>query len=425
MHKVWRTALSGFCLGASIICAFGPAAQAADPIVLQWQTANLVEKQFEPIWKQMIAEFEAANPGVKVEPILVARKDDWTRFVTAAQARRAPCIVETNTIPAASNGYLMPIEKFWNAEPTEFRDAWSEDVLKGSRWQGRLYGVPVWGGVYGEIYNRKMVEAAGLDPSKPPRSWDEYLSWMKALTKQGQWGTGITAGSTDTTTRSLLSWIWSNGGEAFNADMTQATFASDPKSLAAIRFYIGLTQSGYAAPGPTATNYLEQTTLFEQGKIASMRTAYWAIAKVEGDNPELKGQMIVGPPPATIPNPPVVFTQAVASIGTGCPHPTEAWKFIVFESGKKWASMRATMADWLPLRRDMIDDPAIRKDADMLAFLEMARNARAYPLPTPIWSEIGSVDIVDAVQKAILHPDQIGPIFRALDTTLTRKLKDQ
>ena len=76
----------------------GPAA-AADPVVLQWQTANLVEKQFEPIWKQMIAEFEAANPGVKIEPVLVARKDDWTRFVTAAQARRAPCIVETNTDP--------------------------------------------------------------------------------------------------------------------------------------------------------------------------------------------------------------------------------------------------------------------------------------------------------------------------------------
>ena len=323
---------------------------------------------------------------MKIEPLLVARKDDWTRFVTAAQARRAPCIVETNTIPAAANGYLMPIDKFWNAEPAAFRNAWSADVLKGSRYQGKLYGVPVWGGVYGEIYNRKMVEAAGLDPNKPPTSWDEYVTWMKALTKPGQWGTAITAGSTDTTTRSLLSWIWSNGGEAFNADMTEATFASNPKSLEAIKFYIGLVQKGYAAPGPTTTNYLEQTTLFAQGKIASMRTALWGIAKVEGDNPALKGQMVVGPPPATIPDPPVVFTQAVASIGAGCAHPDEAWKFITFESGKKWAAMRAEVADWLPLRRDMLDDPAIRKSPDMLAFLKMAQNARAYPLPTPVWS---------------------------------------
>ena len=49
--------------------------------MLQWQTANLTEKQFEPVWKQMIAEFEAANPGIKIEPVLVARKDHWTKFV--------------------------------------------------------------------------------------------------------------------------------------------------------------------------------------------------------------------------------------------------------------------------------------------------------------------------------------------------------
>jgi ABC-type glycerol-3-phosphate transport system substrate-binding protein len=423
IRKKWlATAAVALALGLANFLA--PAAHAADPVVLQWQTANLVENQFAPIWKQMVQEFEAANPSIKIEPILVARKDDWTRFVTAAQARRAPCIVETNTIPAASDGYLMPIDKYWNAAPVDFRNAWGPGVLAGSRYPGHLYCVPVWGGVYGEIYNRQMVVAAGLDPNHPPTTWDEYLTWMQKLTTPQHAGTAITAGNTDTTTRSLLSWIWSNGGEAFNADLTKATFASDPKSLAAIKFYIGLLQKGYAAPGATATNYLEQTTLFEQGKIASMRTAYWAIAKVEGDNPALKGQMIVGPPPATLPNPPVVFTQAVASVSSSCKAPDDAWKFIEFESQPKWAVMRATVADWLPLRRDLVNNPEIQKNPDMVAFLKMAQNARAYPLPTPIWADIGSIDIVNAVQQAILHPDQIDQIFKALDETLTRKLRE-
>jgi hypothetical protein len=34
----------------SAIAAMQPA-KAAEPVVLQWQTANLTEKQFEPIWK--------------------------------------------------------------------------------------------------------------------------------------------------------------------------------------------------------------------------------------------------------------------------------------------------------------------------------------------------------------------------------------
>ncbi len=136
-------------LGAALIALMLPlTARAADPIVIQWQTPNLVENQFAPIWKQMIGEFEAANPGVKIEPLLVARKDHWTRFVTAAQAGRAPCVIEADIASAAYNGYLRPIDDFWKAEPAVFRNAWNDDVLNGARYDGKLYGVPIWGGVY-------------------------------------------------------------------------------------------------------------------------------------------------------------------------------------------------------------------------------------------------------------------------------------
>jgi len=50
-----------------------PAARSGS-IVLQYQTANLTEAQYEPVWKAIIAKFEAQNPTIKVEPILVARK---------------------------------------------------------------------------------------------------------------------------------------------------------------------------------------------------------------------------------------------------------------------------------------------------------------------------------------------------------------
>ena len=33
--------------------------------------------------------------------------------------------------------------------------------------------------------------------------------------------------------------------------------------------------------------------LFAQGKIATMRNAYWSVAKVVGDNPAMKGKIEV------------------------------------------------------------------------------------------------------------------------------------
>jgi ABC-type glycerol-3-phosphate transport system substrate-binding protein len=413
------------CAIAAAVCVAAAGTVAAQqPIVLQWQTANLTETQYEPVWKKTIAEFEAANPGVKVEPVLVARKDHWTKFVAAAQAKKPPCIVSVDLTTAAYNGYLMPLDKYWNAEPASYRRAWSDDMLKAMRWKGQLYGLPIWGGTYAEIYNRDLVVKAGLDPSKPPKTVDEYVSWAKKLSGTDHWATAVLGGKTDTTTRVLLTWIWANGGEAFNADMTESTFAKNPKSLEAIKTYLGLVRAGVAAPAPTTTNYLEQTNLYAQGKIATMRNAYWSIAKVVGDNPAMAGKSFVAPIPANIPNAPTLATVTASSISASCPNPDAAWKFIKFDAEKKWAVERAKVANWMPLRNDLGDDPAIKADPMLAQFVQIGTNARSYPLPHPLWADIAANDVVDAVQKALLAPDKTDDIFRELDTKLGKKLKD-
>ena len=416
-----------FCMravAAALCVTAAGVASAQQPIVLQWQTANLTESQYEPVWKKTIAEFEAANPGVKVEPVLVARKDHWTKFVAAAQARKAPCIVSVDLTTAAYNGYLMPLDKYWNAEPAAYRRAWSEDMLKAMRWKGQLYGLPIWGGTYAEIYNRDLVTRAGLDPSKPPKTFDEYIGWAKQLSGNDHWATAVLGGKTDTTTRVLLTWIWANGGEAFNADMTEATFAKNPKSLEAIKVYLGLAKAGLAAPAPTTTNYLEQTNLYAQGKIATMRNAYWAVAKVVGDNPAMAGKSFVAPIPANVPNAPTLATVTASSISASCPHPDAAWKFIKFDADKKWAVERAKVANWMPLRNDLGDEPGIKADPMLAQFVQIGANARSYPLPHPQWADIAANDVVDAVQKALLAPDRTDDIFRELDARLTKKLRD-
>lgn len=399
-------------------------AACAAPVTLQWQTANLTESQFEPVWKQMIAEFQAANPDIKVEPILVARKDHWTKFVTASQAGKAPCLVSVDLTTAAYNGYLMPVDKFWNAEPEAWRKAWSADALRSATWQGKLYGVPIWGGTYAEFYNRDLVKAAGLDPDKPPVTWDEYLAWARKLSGSDHWATAVLGGPTDTTTRLLLTWIYSNGGKPFNDDMTEATFAKDPKSLEAIRTYLGLVKQGLAAPAPNTTNYLEQTNMFGQGKIATMRSAYWAAAKVIGDNPAMAGKMVVAPLPHNTPEPVTLAGITSSSISAGCANPEAAWKFIKFEAEPKWSIQRAKVANWMPVRSDLVDDPAMKSDPMLVEFLKIGRNAKAYPLPHPMWAEIAAKDVVEAVQKALLQPERIDAIFADLDSALNRKLKD-
>ena len=412
-------------LTALALLALATTAEAQQRIVVQWQTANLTESQYEPIWKQTIAAFEAANPSIRIEPILVARRDHWTKFVAAAQAKQAPCIVSVDLTTAAYDGYLRPLDDLWAKEPASFRDAWSEDMLASARWKGKLYGLPNWGGVYAEIYNREMVEKAGLDPSQPPRDWAAYLAWAKKLTGPDHWATAVLGGKTDTTTRVLLTWIYGNGGEPFNAEMTESRFAKDARSLEAIKFYLGLfSREKLASPSPTTTNYLEQTVLFAQGKIATMRNAYWAVAKVVGDNPKMDGNMFAAPLPAQIANAPTLATVSAHSISTSCQHPEAAWSFIKFDMDKKWAIERALKANWMPLRRDLGNEPQIKADPMLAQFVQLGANAKSYPLPHPAWADIAANDIVDAVQRALLEPARLEEIFRELDIRLSKKLKD-
>jgi len=421
IKTIARTAVSALalCIG------FGGVAKAAD-IVLQWQATALSEAQYEPIWKAAVAAFEAKHPGVKIEPVLVPRKDNWTKFVTSAQAGIAPCLVSVPVPTAAFNGYLMAMDDLWAKEPDSYKAIWSTEALGAGRFEGKLYGMPHYAGIYGEIYNADMVKAAGLDPENPPKTWAEYLDWSKKLNTPEHNALALLAGPTETTTRVLLSWIYSNGGKPFNDDFTESRFSTDPRTVEAIKFYLGLeTEHKLTSPGSAALNYAEQTVLFAQGKIASMRNAYWGLAKVLGDNPAMKGKIMVTVPPANSPAAKTVATVTTTSISANCKNPQEAWDFIKFLNEPDYAVQMVSAANWMPLRNDLLNVPEVANDKVVQAFLAMGANAVTIPLPTPAWTQISSKDIVEAVQRILQEPARIDAILADLDKTVTDHLQDK
>ncbi len=156
-----------------------------------------------------------------------------------------------------------------------------------------------------------------------------------------------------------------------------------------------------------------------------MRNAYWAIAKVVGDNPALKGKMFVAAGPANVPNAPTLASVAASSISASCPHPDAAWKFIKFDAGKKWTVERAEGRELdADAQRHGRRSRRSRPIPLLAQFVAIGNNARSYPLPSPIWAEIAANDIVDAVQRALLAPEKTDEIFTDLDAKVTKKLKD-
>src|SRR5512146_135618 len=107
-------------------------------------------------------------------------------------------------------------------------------------WDGKNYGIPLGSNTVVLWINTDMAKAAGLDPAKPPQTWDEFETWAGKMTDKakGVYGTALLAKKDETGTFLFLPWVLQNGGDLKTLD--------SPESIAALSFWTDLVNKGYA-----------------------------------------------------------------------------------------------------------------------------------------------------------------------------------
>lgn len=177
------------------------------------------------VFNQQVKGFEAAYKNEKI----VGKNDPYdptTYFAKLAAGQQEDGIQSYFTEPP------LLISKHAVADITSLAKNWqyfndyvpsiAGIVTSG----GKIYGIPVNGYVLGIYYNRKMFQAAGLDPDKPPTTWEEFRSYAKELT------TSSVAGFAETSTSNqggwhFTNWMYTAGGDMQDAGGTRALFNSD------------------------------------------------------------------------------------------------------------------------------------------------------------------------------------------------------
>lgn len=132
------------------------------------------------------AEYEAANPGSKVEilPIVASENDYYTKLQLMMRSpNTAPDVVYEDTFLINSDitaGYLRPLDDYiknW--------DQWSqfEDTAKGAAkaLDGKTYGVPDGTDTRALWYNKQIFAKAGLPTDWQPKTWDDVLTAARAI----------------------------------------------------------------------------------------------------------------------------------------------------------------------------------------------------------------------------------------------------
>jgi multiple sugar transport system substrate-binding protein len=138
---------------------------------------------------------------------------------------------------------------------------------------GQVFSVPFTIGTFGVIYaNKSMLTAAGLDPTKTPTTWGEFIAWLKAVHAKDPANGGLTVGLKSPTTG--FNWMLQPLAYAYlGKDGYQSLFAKDaatawgsPDGKKVLELYNQLTP--YWTPGTQTLSIDDADRAFAQGKSA-------------------------------------------------------------------------------------------------------------------------------------------------------------
>jgi multiple sugar transport system substrate-binding protein len=347
----------------------------------------------------LVSEFNEANPNIKVKVEVAPGYNEYqTKLRTAIIGGNTPDLASVDLIwvpEFVKNEALQPLDAFISSDSQfDIKDFYPNltnyDVIAGER-----YGLPITTNNLEMIWRKDFFTEAGLDPEKPPKTWDEMRSMAEQCSNKAKGRIGFefyTQPPGEGITWNYQVFLWQSGGEFLNADNTKASFNS-PAGLKALTFISDMLKGSGSMPGPAgafpehACMQIDGSWLFGYRKGASFD---WGIAPIpvpEGGTPATNtgGEHLI------------MFKNSA--------HKDAVWKFMSFLTSKT-IQMRLDMATgMLPIRKSVGENKAYLDwvnvtEPRMLPFIQMMPYAHTRPA-TPKYGDV-SFAFATEIQKAYL-----------------------
>lgn len=210
-------------LAAFFFCA-GARVHAQEPIIIRMMAgaayAIPAKEATDPrsiARRAVFDEFHRQNPGIRVVNaggLESTGNRAESMFLMSMAGDTAPDIFYVNFrqyYNYIDQGFCRPLDDLMSQDPSvEARvHPRIQEVLKS--YDGKTYAMPYFQVAQGLYYRKDYFLDAGLDPSKPPRTWDEFYEYAKKLTESapGRMGFAFSRGPA----YHWSNFLWQAGGE--------------------------------------------------------------------------------------------------------------------------------------------------------------------------------------------------------------------
>jgi sn-glycerol 3-phosphate transport system substrate-binding protein len=235
----------------------GPAAQAAVELNMYYPVA--VGGPITKVIDDMIAEFGKTNPDIKVKAVYAGNYDDTRVKALAALKANQPVqlsvLFSIDVFELMDQDVLVPFDEVaTSAEDKQWLSSFYPALMANSKVKGKIWGVPFQRSTIVLYHNKDAFKEAGLDPNKPPATWDEMVATAQKLTKKdasgnvARWGLHIP--STGYTYWMFQALCIQNGLELMNLD-GNVTYFDKPEVIEALQFWRDLAAKHKVMPEGT------------------------------------------------------------------------------------------------------------------------------------------------------------------------------
>ena len=378
------------------------------------------DEAFWAAWNEMV-------PGVPMKLGDNVQSLDRDRLLatlrTAAAGGTAPHCVK---LPIMFGCEFASKAQFQDLKPDDLgyaRDSYWPGALKSVGWKGKLYGVPTNNDAMAFVWNRSLFKAAGLDPERPPTTWDDVAAASKAIRDAtGEAGLGLVARVNDGDTSSaFMPMLWAYGSGVLDEAEASATMddvlINNEGGVRAFDLIKRMHVDDRSVPISTLTNTnAENVDLFAAGQIAMFicRTSEYATlidrANRAAGSDRVRAQAILGDTACgPIPTGPVrravviggsnfhVFTDKAA--GSSVPRPAVT-AFGAFCCGPEW-SLKAAWTDSNPSHLGGFKTTWMKERLDSIALLDYSSSMLPYGVPFPVIPE--ATEIVNSIVPSAMQ----------------------
>ncbi|MFB7370137.1 ABC transporter substrate-binding protein [Streptomyces sp. NPDC056222] len=357
------------------------------------------------VWKEIIADFEKANPDIDVEYVGVASKEVQSKYDTAIQGGGLPDVGGVGAAMLAgiaAQNALEPLDaRIASSSLNGKLNAGMVDSVKSAGGQDKLFTVPTSASNGVLYYRTDLFKAAGLEE---PDTWSKFYAAADKLTAKDKNRFGYTIrGGAGSIAQALDAMYGQSGITSFwNGDTTTV---NDPKNVAALEKYVGLFKKNTPA-ADVNNDFTKMVAQWDSGEIGMLNHnlgSYQDHVKALGTE-KFRGI----PNPTTDDGARVMVSNPVDGLGlfSSSKNKAAAWKFIEFAASHASNSKWNESAGAIPAHTEAAEDAWIQKAEPTKLAAEVLFSGKAtiiqLPYYLPDWNTISKADNEPGFQKVLL-----------------------